>query len=258
MAMRLESGPARTDTLWVLGYTVLCLAMGAWFLYDWKIGYPAKNHTEAMRALTQQMNQLEPRQSPPSELPGRPRKSDFDALTKTNKRTVEDIKQALGPPLYERSEEGVTTRYYASEWGMVGIPFRSGLAEISEKVTWRPWYKSDDEVETQKYLGAGCILFGLYFVYRTYRAATLRVSLDDSEMNYGGRRIPTAAMKRLVDYSPKGWVDLYYESGVSEKKLRLDNQKVEKFDEIIVALCTIKRFPDPRVLPESGSPADAQ
>jgi hypothetical protein len=254
MAMRLESGPARTDMLWVLGYTLLCLGMGGWFLYDWKIGYPAKNRAEATRVLTQQMNQLEPRQTPPAELPSRPRKSDFDAFTKSDKRAAEEVNHFLGAPMFERSESGVTTRYYVSEFGMAAIPFRSGLAELSDK-SWRNWYKSDDEIEVQKCLGAGCILLGLYFVYRVYRAATLHVTLDESEMVYGGQRIPTSAMKRLVDYSPKGWVDLYYDAGAGERKLRLDNQKVEKFDEIIETLCAIKGFPDPRGGASSDEPS---
>ena len=257
MATRLESGPARTDTLWIVGYTVLCLALGAWFLYDWKVGWPAKNQAEAARVLEQQMSQLTPKQTPPATLASRPTKAAFEELARSDKRTLEDVNQALGPPLFERSEAGVTTRYYASEWGMVGIPFRSGLAEISEKVAWRPWYKSEDDVEAQKYFGVLCVLVGLYFAYRAVRAATLRVTIDDNEMNYGGKRIPLSAMKRLVDFSPKGWVDLYYDVGAGERKLRLDNQKVAKFDEIIETICAMKGFPDPRRAVESDGTSAA-
>jgi hypothetical protein len=246
MATRLESGPARTDMFWILGYTVLCLGLGAYFFYDWQIGYPAKNRAEAARILEQQMGQLNPKQTPPATLASRPTKAAYEELARSEKRTLEDVNQTLGPPLFERAEAGITTRYYASEWGMVGIPFRGGLAEISDKVTWRPWYKSEDDVEAQKYFGVLCTIVGLYFAYRAFRAGTLHVTLDDTEMNYGGRRIPTSAMKRLVDYSPKGWVDLYYDIGTGDRKLRLDNQKVAKFDEIIETLCAIKGFPDPR------------
>jgi len=257
MAIRLESGPARTDTIWVLSYTLLCLGLGAWFFKDWKIGYPEKNRADAVQKLTEPMKQLTPPRTPPNPLPTKPRKADFDALVQSEKRTLEGVNEMLGPPLFELVEPDTVMRYYASEFGMVSIPFKSGLAQISPQTAWRTWYKSEDEVEAQKYFAVLCGVVGLYFIYRTIRAATLHVTLDDSEMNYGGLRIPTAAMKRLTDYSRKGWVDLYYDLGAGERKLRLDNQKVAKFDEIIVALCALKGFPDPRQTVETDESAPA-
>lgn len=256
MATRLESGPAKTDTIWVLGYTLLCLGMGAYFFYDWKVGYPERNRADAAQKLTEPMKQLSPPRTPPNPLPTKPRKADFDALVQSDKRSLEGVSEMLGPPLFERSESDVVTRYYASESGMASIPFKSGVAQVSS-LNWRNWDKSDDEVEAQKYFALFCGIVALYFSYRTYKAATLRVTLDDSEMNYGGLRIPTAAMKRLTDYSPKGWVDLYYDLGAGEKKRRLDNQKVAKFDEIIDALCAIKGFADPRRQLETDEPTPA-
>ena len=59
-------------------------------------------------------------------------------------------------------------------------------------------------------------------------------------MTYGGQQIAFADMVALRDYSPKGWIDLYYKSNGQEKKLRIDNEKIAKFDEIVAALCDVK------------------
>jgi hypothetical protein len=64
-------------------------------------------------------------------------------------------------------------------------------------------------------------------------------------MSYGGRLIPWDSMTALRDYSPKGWVDLYHTAQGRERKLRLDNQRVRRFDEIVEAICARKGFADP-------------
>ncbi|MBI5865722.1 MAG: hypothetical protein HZB38_14675 [Planctomycetes bacterium] len=245
MSTRLESGPARADTLWQLGLMLLSVGLGLYFFYDWKIGYPEKNCAEAAKTLKQQMSQLSPPMSVPDPLPTRPRKPEFEALLAATGRSPESVSGFLGAPLFERTEGGVVTRYYASEFGMVTAPYKNGLAEISAG-SWRDWYKNEGEVEAQRYFGIFCVAVGFYFLIRTFRAMTLKVTLDDQAMVYAGRTIPTATMTKLTDYSAKGWVDLYYDSPAGPKKLRLDNQKVARFDEIIVELCRIKGFTDPR------------
>lgn len=244
--MHYESKAARTDAMWLLGYSLLCLGLGGWFIYDWKIGWPAANHTEASRALGAQMKQLSPPRDPPSPLPSMPTKSEFDALIRENAKSLGEINAKLGEPLFSREESGSTTYYYASEWGLATVPVSAGVAQITPQ-SWRNWYKSRDDVQGQLYFGIFAGALGLYFVYRTIKAISLVVRIDDSALIYGGTRIPLASMKRLVGYNPKGWVDLYYDAGSGEKKLRLDNQKIEKFDEAIETICRLKNFPDPRM-----------
>lgn len=243
--MQYESKAAKTDAMWLLGYTLLCLGLGGWFLYDWKFRYPAANRTEAFRVLELQMKALSPSRTPPAELPALPTNTEFDALIRERPTTLAEVNAKLGEPLFSREESGSTNYYYPSEWGMATVPVTGGKIQITAQ-SWRNWYKSHNEVEQQLYLGIGVCVIGLYFVYRTIKAMTLQVRIDDQEMNYGGLRIPLSSMTRLVDYSPKGWVDLYYSKAGGEKKLRLDNQKVEKFDEAIETICRLKGYPDPR------------
>ncbi len=245
--MHYESKAAKTDALWLLGYTLLCLGLGGYFLYDWKIGYPAANREIAMRELSNQMKQLTPPREPPAQLPSLPTRDEFDSLIRENATTLDEVSVKLGPPMFSREVSGTTTHYFPSEWGMATIPVAGGKAQIAPD-RWRTWNKSRSEVEAQLYLGVVVCAIGLYFVYRTIKAVTLQVRIDDQEMNYGGLRIPLPSMTRLVDYSPKGWVDLYYTSGGGEKKLRLDNQKIEKFDEAIETICRLKGYPDPRAI----------
>ena len=116
------------------------------------------------------------------------------------------------------------------------------------------WNKSKDEIQLQLYCALVAFAFGLYMLTRVYKAATLRVVIDDDGMTYGKRRIAFADMVRLCDYSRKGWVDLYYRFGSQERKLRIDNQKVRKFNEIIDTLCEAQGFEDPRA---AAAPAEA-
>ena len=64
-------------------------------------------------------------------------------------------------------------------------------------------------------------------------------------MTYGNERIAFADMVSLRDYNRKGWVDLYYRAGSQEKRLRIDNQKIAKFDEIIELICRKCGFENP-------------
>ncbi len=74
---------------------------------------------------------------------------------------------------------------------------------------------------------------------------TLRVVIDEEGMTYAAKRIPFEAMTALRDYNRKGWVDLYYRTDAGQKRLRLDNQKVAKFDEIAEVICQAKNFENP-------------
>jgi hypothetical protein len=110
---------------------------------------------------------------------------------------------------------------------------------------WRPWYKSKAEIEQQFYWAILPALPALYFLWRLYKSLTLRAVVDDQGLTYGGVQIPFDKMFALRNYSPKGWIDLYYKDEEDqERKLRLDNEKILKFDEIVAAICQAKGFPN--------------
>ena len=254
--MRLESGPARTDTLWNAAILLACLGMAGWFVYDWKIGYPQSNLEEAQRRLAELLG--DPARVP-DPLPQQPTKDDFMRIVKQNIGSLEQVRALLGEPLLTRRAAGREVDYYVSAYG-VGLVPHIGDRVLLEDVRWDKWKYTYAEIQQQYWCAIIALLFGVYFAWRTYKAATLRVVLDEQGIDYAGRRIAWEAVTRLDNYSPKCWVDIFYRDNGNERKIRLDNQKVARFDEIIDAICQRKGFEDPRaaaVRESAAEPHDA-
>jgi hypothetical protein len=254
--MRLESGPAAYDRNYNLVILVVSVFLGAYFLYDFRIGYPKKNLEAARKALTPLLG-AENIPETFSEFPTKPDitalKERLTELSKTQPIEAADVYDALGQPLIAvRSPDGSeVVEYYVSQYGRAQVPVvRNRITP--ERIQWMAWDKSKEEIRLQLYCALIAFVFGLYMFTRVYKAATLRVVIDDDGMAYGKRRIAFENMVRLCDYSRKGWVDLYYKLGPQERKLRIDNQKVRKFDEIIDTLCDAKGFDDPRPAAEAA------
>lgn len=246
--MTLESGPARGDRIYFTILTVLCVGMFAYFIYDWQIGYPESNRKEAREKLAALLAVDKETVTIPE--PERPLKPDFVAL-KEQEGTVtpEQVRAAFGEPILTAEQDGVSYEYYASDYGMATVPLRSGRVQQAG-MAWLTWYKTKEEVEGQLWWSFIPAAFGLYAIRRLIMATTLRIVVDDNGMTYAGRKIPFDAMQDLRDYNSKGWVDLYYDAGGRRQKLRLDNQKIAKFNEVVVAICEKKGFENP--LPTSG------
>ncbi len=248
--MRLESGPAAYDRNYYLIFLVLCVALGGYFYYDYTIGYPNKNLAAAKK-------QLAPLVGPdvdPKTLGETPTKTMFEELVAQQPTDLATVQDKLGKP-FERKDfgDGSVVEYFASTYGMATVPSVAGRVNAAQ-MAWTTWAKTQEEIKIQLYCALIAFAIGLYVLYRVYRAATLRVVIDDEGMVYAGRRIPFDDMTRLCDYSRKGWVDLHYQHGSQQRKLRIDNQKVRKFDEIIDALCKARGFEDPRQADEEAQP----
>ncbi|MFQ5807614.1 MAG: hypothetical protein ACE5I3_14295 [Phycisphaerae bacterium] len=239
--MRLESGPAAYDRNYYLIFLLVCVALGTYFCYDYAAGYPNKNREHAQTGLTL----LFGADKVPAELAETPTKSMFDDLAKTRPTSPDAVREKLGQPFETIQAGSETVEYFVSAYGMGTVPIVRGQVD-PKRMRWETWYKSKDEIQFQLYFALVAFAIGLYVLYRVYKAATLRVAIDDGGMVYAGRRIPFDNMTRLCDYSRKGWVDLYYRHGQGQRKLRIDKQKVRKFGEIIDTLCEATGFEDPR------------
>ncbi len=231
--MTLESGPAKADRNWQLVRTILFLGFALWFVFDGAVRYPAANRKEA-----------EQRLAAPEPFGGRlkyddlgetPTKADFDRLKQSK---PEQIREQLDKLQSTRTEgPGRSAEYCVGRYGYIKVE-----GKHTPNITWQPWKRDKSELRAQFYWAIVPLIPGLYFLWRLYKAATLRATIDDEGMTYGGQRIALADMVSLRDYSPKGWIDLHYKVGDGEKKLRLDNEKVLRFDEIVDALCQAKGF----------------
>ncbi|MEP0848689.1 MAG: hypothetical protein HRF50_17930 [Phycisphaerae bacterium] len=258
--MTLESGPATKDRNYYLVMLLLCIAASLWFLKDgthwpgygagggWLKGYINKNREEARKKLTP----LAAGKPVPAELGPAPTGDEFEKLKSQQGLTRDQLVRAWGEPFLRADGPGPgeVTEHFVSDYGKATVISKGGQID-PRRMAWMVWYKDKDEVDAQYLWALVPAAVALFALYRIYKAATLRAVIDDEGMTYGGRRIALDAMRSLRDYSPKGWVDLYYDEGGQERKLRIDNHKIARFDEIIDALCRAKGFADPRKIEET-------
>ncbi len=241
--MRLRSGPARSDTLYFLVFFGICAGLTYWFYRDGSFAWLEHNRKEARKQLTPLMT---PGQSLPPTFGASPTGADFKKLREKQPTRIEDVRAALGAPFATKpaADGRGTVEYFASDYGMASVPVSGGVVDPA-RLDWKTWYKDKGEIDAQFYWMLIPVVFGLYAGYRGIRAATLSAVIDDSGLTYGGQRIAFAAMTGLRDYSPKGWIDLHYTQDGRERKLRIDNTKIDKFDEIVAELCREKGFVNP-------------
>lgn len=262
--IRLESGPATKDRNYFLIFFIFCLVMAALFFKDgtrwpgygvaggWIKGYVNKNREEARKKLTP----LAVDRAVPAELGSRPYGDDFARMRSADPPpTREQFIEAWGEPfLSEPGPAGERTEHFVSDYGKATLITHDGQVD-PQRMSWTVWYKDKDEVDAQYYWGLIPLAAGLYALYRVIRASTLRAVIDDTSMTYGGKRIAFADMTGFENYSPKGWVDLVYKENGAARKLRIDNYKIARFDEILDALCAATGFADPRPVKEEEEPA---
>ena len=254
--VRLESGPARTDSLWNLAFTVLCLGLAGWFFYDARIGYIAKNREEARRQLNSFYDNGKTLPAEWGENPGDPN-AEAAALRAFNPSKISEIEQRLGPAkLVKSAAPGESIYFFISDYGKVEVPVLNGAVTVSG-IKGSSWGHTREQTAAQYYWGALPLLGLLYVLPKLIRSMTLRANIDDEGMTYGGRRIPFSDMTGLHDYSSKGWVDLHYRSSGRDQKLRIDNQKIAKFDEIVGLIASVKGFPNPLLEDEESEPEDS-
>jgi len=244
MMILLESGPAKTDRLYWLIVGLVFLGYGGWCVYDGTVGYYEDNRKKA-EAHLQRWTDL------PIELDTKLTKERFLAAKEKLKQaplpTIETVRQELGPPLPRKKGESAppTAEYFASLYGMATVKLGPGGRVSPDEMTWTDWEHKPHDIRMQFYMAAAVGLLAAYMLYRGYRAATLRAVMDEQGLTYGKTRIAYEDMVALQDYNPKGWVDLYYRTDRGQKRLRIDNQKIAKFDEIADLICQKKGFVNP-------------
>lgn len=249
--MKVECGSPRGEIVYWLVVSLFFLGFAGYFFYDHFWGYYNQNLANAATdaVLVQRPQVL-------AQLRGRrtPTDRDFRALKEARVASPQQLRDRLGEPLVtETTGAGDLAEHWPSVYGMITAISRNGRLDPNQ-MAWINWKHTADEIRDQFYWGL--VPLGIAIVLplrRLVSALLLRVKLDDSGLQYGRRTIAFAEMEALRDYNPKGWVDLYYRQAGQEQKLRLDNQKVARFDDIVAALCARKGFANPL-----QAPADAE
>jgi hypothetical protein len=237
--MRVESGPAKWDYYRYLIMTLVFFGWWAYCYYDGTWGWVNKNRAEARK-------QLAPIVAGAREIPealgSSPTSAEFESI-RDARPEVAELHKRFGAPFHSTAgQSGETIDYYVSDYGMIKVTTKLNRVKPGG-LEWTLWYKPKSEIGQQHYWGlAGLIvaaITGYYFV----RAARFRLVVDEKGLTCEGRFIPFESMTGFTNYSRKGWVDLNHGA---PKALRLDNQRLAKFDETIDAICEAKGFPDPR------------
>lgn len=236
--MRIESGaPAGSRNYWAI-VIVVCVAISAYFLYDAAVGYRAKNVKEARRQLG-----IPPEQEFAPADPEIPNESIVEELRKQPPAGPDDLRQRLGAPFSsQREPNGARIDKYVSYYGVATVTLRN---EQVRDLKWTSWGKTKVQIEGQYIWAIFPALFGLVGVYKLIKTIGLRAVLDDEGFSVGDLKIGFGDMTSLSGYSRKGWVDLNYTSDGTTGKYRLDNQRIERFDEIVTEICARKSFDNP-------------
>lgn len=248
---RLESGPARTDALWQIGIFLAFFAFGLYFLYDWKIGWPKANREHAIADLPKFVQDLKlDAAGTYGKLGDRPTQDDFDKLCKAtagSPPSIDAVHAALGQPTLTREVTSQQFEYFLSRTGGAKIEIKDGRVQpFAPGSNWQTWYKSHEQVNNQVYWSLLPFAASLFFLKKLVTAVSLKATLDDKEMVYGGRRVAYDRIESIQDYNPKGWIDVHYRDDANaRRKLRIDNEKIARFDEIVARLCAAKNVPNP-------------
>lgn len=245
--MTLESGAPRSSKTYWLIVIVVTLGVAGWFLLDWSSGYAEKNASEARKRLGLSDDQ-------PLDLSATFTETEFREIQKSKPTRVEQVTAELGRPFrIEPAAEGTASVLYVSQYGMVA------LVVTRDRITsmvWQDWKYTRSQIEAQLYWACAVGLFTLFAISKAYKTCALRVTLDDSGMTYGGQRIAYGDMTEFTGFNSKGWVFLNHDSGGATQKFRLDNQRVDKYEEIILAICDKTDLQSPLPKAETNDDAD--
>ena len=108
-------------------------------------------------------------------------------------------------------------------------------------------HRSEGDIFLQKAIAACVAVIAIYALFKFWSALRTRIVVDETGMIHNGRRIPWDSVLRLKtdQYKDKAWVDLEYSEGGSSRLLRLDSLVIQRFNEIMHAICDRKGFTMP-------------
>lgn len=253
--MELRSGPALTDRLYWTGFLLVAAFFCGWFAYDGAYRYKNQNKKQGAAWVRQNVPGVDASAINWSETPS---KEQFQSLRQRQPTDIRQVHEVLGAePAFQRTDTvtGDTTEYYPTVFGCGVVTVSGGI--VKSDFRWYDWTNTKDKTDQQYYCSAAVGVLMLWIGYRCIKANTLSATIDATGMTYGGVRIPFESMVSLRDYSPRGWVDLYYkDAGGVEKKLRIDNQKILKFNAIVDRLVEMKGFEHPLRAYEAAKAAE--
>lgn len=260
--MRIESGPTNERRIRNTLLAIMVAVFGAWFAYDGWVGYASKNHEEFLGQLApgeRDKARVGPvyRHLRYQESGGRDYWSTEvnRALSQSNvtngRKTVESV--IGGPPSYETAEAW----YYFGPAYQLKIPISGDQpgAAIPGRAQ-----KKEADIFTQKCLAIVLGFLTLYLIWFVMRVGRTRLVLDDAGLVYQGiGPIRWEDMKSLdiAAFARKGYVFLIYDDHGSERRMKLDEYHLARFDDVIDEICARKGFENPLPVNDTAPPETA-
>lgn len=251
--MHIESGPTGERRVRTLLLFLMVAGFSGWFAYDgWK-GYPRRNFEE-------HLTQIPAEKRDDARAAARVYPTVTDRLLPQAQEIVrKSLSQAArrsglealfgGPPSWESPE----VWYYFGPAYRIAVSFKGGGGPV---VTGHPTAKGATDILLQKALAIGLAVVSIGVLVLLVGVFTTRAVLDDSGLTYRRKGVVRWEDMQALDserFAAKGWVDLVYVKEGEQRRLRLDEYHLAKFDEIIDALCAKKGFINP--LPLVRKPA---
>jgi hypothetical protein len=116
---------------------------------------------------------------------------------------------------------------------------------------------NEGDIFIQKVLAVVLAILTVFVAVKWLRIVTLNVKVDESGLTFRNRHIPWDAMTGLEtdEYLDKGWLDLIYTQDGREELQRLDSYHIQRFKDVVQAICERKGFTLPK--PPSSGPTDS-
>ncbi len=241
--MRIESGLGKR-TVTRLGLVFLLFAaFAAWFAYDGWVKYPQMNLDEARQAFPENAET-------PTPNPAVTEKDVKDLKADPGRElTMADLTEAWGEPAYlgsagAQADAGERVAFFVGPYGWA----RATLdGERVEKVDWRAASKASSDIAVQQMLAGVLLAAAAIPLLLLLLQLPKKYILDDEGLVLPSSGRITYEQMTGIDASAlhtKGLVRLQYRDAAGQDRVAvLDEEKIDRFDEIVVGLCEKKGWP---------------
>jgi hypothetical protein len=249
--MRIESGTTTEHRVRLGIFLAMCIVFAGYFGYDGLWGYPNHNLKKTWENIDLPADQKADLRTNPKVL--------VAAIEEVEAgMTEEQVHALLGEPAIVVEGEGlfpVNRHWYIGPAAYAQIEFSGG--KVRGPVQPFRNEKSESDIRLQKILGvilgAVALVVGIHYL----RINIMKTVLDDTGLTAKGCQVPWDRMTELdtSDYERKGWLDVVYEADGRTETVRLDSYHIDRFDEIVTAICERKGFTCP-VKPKQAEAAE--
>ncbi len=254
--MQIVSGVGKR-TIVRLGFMcALLMIFAGWFAYDGWVRWPLANLEAARQAMPKAPAQLSVNPAATKEAAA--------ALqaTEDQPHTLADLRQRFGEPAFlgplEGGEPGEQLAFFVGPYGWIRATLQG---ETASKIDWHDGAKGYSDIAVQRLLATALLAVAMLPLALLLRQLPRKFKLDDQGLALPATGQITYDQMTGIDatqFASKGIVQLKYRDQAGRDRTAvLDEEQIQKFDEIVAALCKVKGWPVD-VEPVQADPDNAQ